>query len=68
MNRRICFCLAAALLFVFGSVAAVSAYQAISPKDAMERVENDESNKTYILDIRTAAEYFWMGHPYICDL
>lgn len=70
------FSLALAMVFIFGSVATVSAYDDISPAEAYAMVKNptdfmipgtDEyypaGTKAYILDVRTQAEWYWVGHP-----
>ena len=47
-----------AMVFIAGSAA--SAYENLMPGEAYNQVVN---NGAYILDVRTDAEYIWVGHP-----
>jgi rhodanese-related sulfurtransferase len=52
------------ILFILCGMATVSvAYVNVEPGEAYDMVANDTSNNTYILDVRTPAEWNWVGHP-----
>jgi rhodanese-related sulfurtransferase len=53
--------LVVALVLVLGGIGTVSAYDEISPQDACNMVKNYPD--TYILDVRTPWEWYWIGHP-----
>jgi len=72
------FSLALAMVFIFAGIATVSAYTDITPEDAYEMVADPvglpipgtdpqeyypEGTVAYILDVRTPAEWYWVGHP-----
>jgi rhodanese-related sulfurtransferase len=59
MNRL--YTVALAVLFVFGLIGTVSARDDILPQEAYDMVR-DVPN-AYILDVRTQAEWYWVGHP-----
>ncbi len=50
------------LAFMFSGIATVFAYEEISPEEAYAMLADDNSN-AYILDVRTPAEWYWVGHP-----
>ena len=60
------FTLALAVLFIFGFIGTVSARNDVLPEDAYDMVCYGNA---YILDVRTQAEWYWVGHPGIdrCD-
>ena len=53
----LCLCAAASL----PAHAETIPYDEVSPEQAYTMVTSEEN--TYILDIRTSGEYFWVGHP-----
>ena len=52
--------LMAGIAMVFIAANSASAYEDLMPEDAYSAVVN---NGAYILDVRTDAEYIWVGHP-----
>ncbi|MCI5121023.1 MAG: rhodanese-like domain-containing protein [Candidatus Electrothrix sp. AUS4] len=62
MNRIHSMLIGAALTLAAATVA--SAYDDLTPQEAYDAVVEEGA---YILDVRTAAEYTWVGHPYIVD-
>ena len=50
------------LAFMFSGIATVFAYEEISPEEAYAMLADDNPN-AYILDVRTPAEWYWVGHP-----
>lgn len=53
--------LAAASVFVFGTMDPVSAVDSLTATEAYNLLEGDQN--AYILDVRTPAEWKWVGHP-----
>ena len=54
------------ILFILCGMATVSAYEDISPQDAYKMIDPSSSTynpNAYILDVRTPAEWKWVGHP-----
>ena len=49
-----------ALVFIFGGMATASAWEYIHADDACLMLQNED---TYLLDIRTPCEWYYVGHP-----
>jgi rhodanese-related sulfurtransferase len=58
------FSLLATLVFVFCGMATASAWEYIHADDAYAMLQNDG---TYLLDVRTPCEWYYVGHPQVCD-
>lgn len=60
------FTVALAVLFVFGLIGTVSARNDIPPENAYDMLDPSSGSydpDAYILDVRTQAEWYWVGHP-----
>jgi rhodanese-related sulfurtransferase len=63
--KRLCILVLGAIL-ISGSMAIVSAYDDVLPEVAYDMLNPDEASyvpNAYILDVRTPAEWNWVGHP-----
>lgn len=67
MKRPLALVLSTILLLLSGALAfSALAFENISPEDAYSMLNPDDQNyvsNTYILDVRTPAEWCWVGHP-----
>lgn len=60
------FSLALLTVFILASIGTVSAFENISPGDAYDMLDPESTTyepDAYILDVRTPAEWYWVGHP-----
>jgi rhodanese-related sulfurtransferase len=52
--------LAAGIIFAFAAASSASAYDNLTPQQSHDAVANKGA---YLVDVRTAAEFIWVGHP-----
>ena len=60
------FSLVVALVFILCGMATASAYTDITPEEAYDMLDPASGTydpDAYILDVRTPAEWYWVGHP-----
>ncbi|MCK4485885.1 MAG: hypothetical protein KAU38_03880 [Desulfobacterales bacterium] len=60
------FSLALLTVFILASIGTVSAFENIFPGDAYDMLDPENTAykpDAYILDVRTPAEWYWVGHP-----
>ena len=60
MLKKIALCCAGIVVFV-GSASTLYAFQNVTPQEAYEMAISDPD--VYLLDVRTIAEWKWVGHP-----